>query len=175
MIDAREQSLQEFQKKLGNNFNHEGILQKDQKKSVKQYLDASQDLFRFFRSLTLHTKDLNERQTQNQLWEDTLRNLVDKNSISRLYNKTRNFLTKKEYSNNKFKINFENSTLADGWDENKETENTVVLLRKDGNYFLAIMDKSSKTVFKDVRFLKNPKDFEKKWKGVKWKSHDRKK
>ncbi len=38
-----------------------------------------------------------------------------------LYNKTRNHLTKKPFSTDKIKINFNNSTLLNGWDANKET------------------------------------------------------
>lgn len=72
--------------------------------------------------------------------------------ITPLYNKVRNYMTRKPYSTEKMKLNFENSTLLDGWDVNKESDNTSVILRKDGLYYLAIMDKKNTKVFK--------KDFE---------------
>ncbi|HOT13997.1 MAG TPA: type V CRISPR-associated protein Cas12a/Cpf1 [Bacteroidales bacterium] len=68
--------------------------------------------------------------------------------ITPLYNKVRNYMTKKPYSEEKIKLNFENSTLLDGWDVNKEADNTSVILRKDGLYYLAIMDKKFNTIFK---------------------------
>uniref|UniRef100_UPI0035F21D55 ReChb n=1 Tax=synthetic construct TaxID=32630 RepID=UPI0035F21D55 len=67
-----------------------------------------------------------------------------------LYNKVRNYLTQKPYSTEKIKLNFENSTLLDGWDVNKETDNTSVLLRKDGLYYLGIMNKKHNKVFENI-------------------------
>ena len=64
-----------------------------------------------------------------------------------IYNKTRNHVTKKPYSINKFKINFENSTLLDGWDVNKETANSGILLVKGGKYYLGIMRKDTTSIF----------------------------
>ena len=69
--------------------------------------------------------------------------------IVQVYNKLRNYLTKKPYSEEKWKLNFENPTLADGWDKNKESDNTAVILRKDGKYFLGIMAKGKNMIFDD--------------------------
>lgn len=76
-----------------------------------------------------------------------------------IYNKTRNHVTKKPYSINKFKINFENSTLLDGWDINKETANSGVLLIKDGRYYLGIMRKDATDIF---NYMSESEDSEKK-------------
>ena len=67
--------------------------------------------------------------------------------VTPLYNKVRDYLTRKPYSVEKIKLNFENSTLMDGWDVNKIRDNTTVILRKDGAYFLAIMDKKHNKTF----------------------------
>lgn len=77
------------------------------------------------------------------LWEE-----LDK--ITPLYNMVRNYMTRKPYSTEKIRLNFENSTLMDGWDLNKEQANTTVILRKDGLYYLAIMNKKHNRVF-DVK------------------------
>lgn len=69
------------------------------------------------------------------------------NEITYLYDKVRNYMTKKPYSTAKIKLNFDNSTLMDGWDVNKETDNTTVILRKGGLYYLAIMNKKNNKVF----------------------------
>ena len=64
-----------------------------------------------------------------------------------LYNKVRNYLTRKPYKTEKYKLNFENSTLLAGWDVNKEPDNTSVILIKDKKYYLAIMDQKHKKIF----------------------------
>lgn len=60
--------------------------------------------------------------------------------INQLYDKCRNYLTKKPYSENKIKINFGNSQLLNGWDINKEREYLNILLLKDGQYYLGIIN-----------------------------------
>lgn len=77
------------------------------------------------------------------LWEE-----LDK--IIPLYNMVRNYLTRRPFSAKKIKLNFENSTLMNGWDLNKEQANTTVILRKDGLYYLAVMDKKHNKLF-DVK------------------------
>ena len=66
--------------------------------------------------------------------------------IRTLYNKSRNFILSKKNQKKKIKINFEKSTLLDGWDINKETYNLTVLLRKKDEmigwkYYLGVMNK----------------------------------
>lgn len=68
-----------------------------------------------------------------------------------LYNKTRNYLTRKPYSTEKIKINFECPTLLDGWDANKEDANLGVILLKDEKYYLGIMNPYCKKIFKIER------------------------
>ena len=65
-----------------------------------------------------------------------------------LYNQTRNYVTQKPYSLDKIRLTFENPTLLNGWDVNKEDDNTCVLFEKDGCYFLGIINKSSKPKIK---------------------------
>ncbi|MBI5614149.1 type V CRISPR-associated protein Cas12a/Cpf1 [Candidatus Gottesmanbacteria bacterium] len=66
------------------------------------------------------------------------------------YNLLRNYLTKKPWDGaQKWKLNFENSTLADGWDKNKESDNFAVILRKENQYFLGIMKKGHSKIFSD--------------------------
>lgn len=78
----------------------------------------------------------------------------------KLYNSVRNYLTKKHYSTNKMKLNFDNSTLLDGWDKNKESDNFGVLLRKDWKYYLALMKKWNNKFFDEN---KNPKLYHIDW------------
>lgn len=69
-----------------------------------------------------------------------------------LYNKVRNYLTRKPYSKNKFKLCFDKDTLLDGWDVSKEKDNLSVLFKKDGQYYLGIMSKRANKLFD---YLKN--------------------
>lgn len=63
------------------------------------------------------------------------------------YNLFRNYLTKKPFNANKWVLNFENPTLADGWDKNKEKENTAVILRSNSQYYLGIMREGHRDIF----------------------------
>jgi hypothetical protein len=81
----------------------------------------------------------------NDAYEDIVQN----------YNLLRNYLTKKPYSEEKWKLNFENATLCGGWDKNKESDNSAVVLRKDGRYYLGLMKKGCNKLFAN----KNKKEF----------------
>lgn len=63
----------------------------------------------------------------------------------------RNFLTKKpqdDAKENKLKLNFENPSLASGWDVNKEKDNYCIILQNNnGELFLAIVAKKHSTIF----------------------------
>lgn len=65
------------------------------------------------------------------------------------YNDIRNYLTKNPWSEEKWKLNFESPTLANGWDKNKESSNSCVLLKKDGKIFLALMARGNNQVFEE--------------------------
>ena len=65
------------------------------------------------------------------------------------YNALRNYLTQKPYSTDKWVLNFNNQNLADGWDKNKEKDNSAIILRKNGRYYLGIMHKEHRDLFLD--------------------------
>lgn len=67
-----------------------------------------------------------------------------------LYNKVRNYGTKKPYSTEKYKLNFQSPTLADGWDRNKEYTNNVMLFFDDGKYYLGILNAKLKPKFNET-------------------------
>ena len=60
-----------------------------------------------------------------------------------IYNRVRNFLTKKPSDVKKFKLNFGVPSLGDGWDLNKEKNNKAIILFKDGLSYLGIMNAKS--------------------------------
>lgn len=111
---------------------------------IKDLLDAYKSLQRFIKPL-LGNGD--EADKDNEFYAK-LRGAWDSlDAITPLYNKVRNWLTRKPYSTEKIKLNFENAQLLGGWDMNKESDCTSILLRKDEIYYLAIMDKKSNHAF----------------------------
>lgn len=105
---------------------------------LKQFLDSILELLHFVKPLALDKESiLNSDSTFyggfSQLF-DQLNHLIP------LYNKIRNYVTQKPYKIEKVKLNFNKPTLADGWDQNKESENLAIILRKSGKYYLGIMD-----------------------------------
>ena len=125
---------------------------------IKNLLDAIKDLQRFVKPLlgcgTESDKDSHFYGEFTPLWEQL-------DQITPLYNMVRNRMTQKAYSVEKIKINFDNSTLLAGWDLNKEADNTCTLLRKDGLYYLVIMDKSNSRVLKAENLLSDGDCYEK--------------
>jgi hypothetical protein len=70
--------------------------------------------------------------------------------LVRPYDDVRNYLTKKPYSEEKWKLNFENDKLASGWDKNKEPDNSAIILKKAGLYYLGIMRKGNGKLFDEI-------------------------
>ena len=108
---------------------------------IKDYLDAVQELLHRIKTLKVNgVGDTSFYSGYDSIYS-ALREVIS------VYNKTRNYITKKAASPEKYKLNFDNPTLADGWDLNKEQANTSVLLRKDGMYYLGIMNPKNKPKF----------------------------
>lgn len=111
---------------------------------IKALLDTLKDLQRFIKPL-LGSGEENEK---DELFYGSFQMMWDElDAVTPLYNKVRNWLTRKPYSTEKIKLNFDNSQLLGGWDVNKEPDCTGILLRKDGYYYLGIMDKKSNHAF----------------------------
>lgn len=73
-----------------------------------------------------------------------------------LYNRVRNYLTRKPSDVKKFKLNFESPSLANGWDQNKEMINNSILLFKDGKSYLGILNAQDKPNLKIANNAKGP-------------------
>lgn len=113
---------------------------------IKALMDNANALSRFIADFRVLNKD-KLPEDRADFWYDELQQFVDEFPIFELYNKTRNYLTKKPFSTEKVKLNFENGTLLDGWDRNKETANCGVLFERDGDYFLGIMPNEHNRIF----------------------------
>ena len=122
---------------------------------IKSYLDCVQELLHRIKPLKVN--GLGDPAFYAVF--DTIYNAL--NEVISLYNKTRNYISKKAASPEKYKLNFDNPTLADGWDLNKEQANTSVLMRKDGMYYLGIMNPKDKPKFSEKYECGNEACYEK--------------
>lgn len=120
---------------------------------IKLYLDNIFKLYDDLSILSLNGETLEKDDFFYNSYHHILSNLK---LILNLYNKIRNYLTQKSYSDEKIKINFENSTLLDGWDLNKEKDNLSIIFRKDNLFYLGIINKKlkNKNVFDEEIFKK---------------------
>lgn len=92
-------------------------------------------------------------------------------NINNIFLKIRNYMTKKDYVEKKYKLNFSNSELANGWSKSKEENSKTIIFRKkykkDKNgedtykYYLAIINKNYKLNADDLTFNVENNDFEK--------------
>ena len=129
------------------------IQEKERVTQLKTFLDSIMNLLHFVKPLYV---DKNASEEKNELFYTEFTPIYEELAkIVPLYNKVRNYLTKKPYTVEKFKLNFENSTLLDGWDVNKERDNTAIILIKDNCYYLGIMDKQNNTIFENIPTTNN--------------------
>ncbi len=141
---------------------NELIQDKKARDAIKGYLDGYLHILHFVKPLYVAPpkKENGEMPDKDMSFyaefDELFRQL---NSVIPLYNRVRSFLTQKPYSIEKFKLNFENVTLLDGWDVNKEMDNTSVIFQKDGLYYLGIMDKEHNKIFENIPVSSDEKDF----------------
>ena len=108
---------------------------------VKALLDAIKSLQHFVKPLL----GMGDESDKDERFYGELASLwTELDTVTPLYNMIRNYMTRKPYSEKKIKLNFENPQLLGGWDANKEKDYATIILRRNGMYYLAIMDKDSK-------------------------------
>lgn len=115
----------------------------DQKKSLKDQLDGLMEvlhLVEWFRVDAAMDCDSNFYLPLEEAWEPW-------SMIVPLYNKVRNYATRKPYSVEKYKLNFKNPQLAGGWDANVEQAKGTLLFHKGSDYYLGILNSRNKVNF----------------------------
>ena len=108
---------------------------------IKALLDAIKSLQHFVKPL-LGKGD--ESDKDERFYGELASLWAELDTVTPLYNMIRNYITRKPYSQKKIKLNFENPQLLGGWDANKEKDYATIILRRNGLYYLAIMDKDSR-------------------------------
>ncbi|MDD3281806.1 MAG: type V CRISPR-associated protein Cas12a/Cpf1, partial [Bacteroidales bacterium] len=112
---------------------------------IKLFLDCIKELQWFIKPLFGKG---NEAEKDERFYGEFISLWEMLNQITPIYNKVRNYVTRKPYSTEKIKLNFDNSTFLDGWDVNKESDNTGLIFKKDNLYYLGIMNKKHNKIFK---------------------------
>lgn len=113
--------------------------------NLKLFLDSVMTLVHFIKPLAL---DDNHTLSDDKSFYGEFTPIYDElKQFTSLYNKVRDYISQKAFDNEKYKLNFDNATLLGGWDLNKEKDNFGIILQKNGNYYLAILDKDHKKVF----------------------------
>lgn len=113
---------------------------------IKKYLDAVMAVLHLVKPL--HVSAELERDMEFYGEFDELYNQLDE--VVPLYNRVRNYVTKKNCEADKMKLMFDCPTLADGWDENKEKQNKAILLERDGSFYLGVCVGSAFPNFKEL-------------------------
>ena len=145
-IKGAYESVKELLNNADNITDNNLMQDKGNVEKIKTLLDAIKDLQRFIKPLL----GKGDEADKDGVFYGEFTSLWTKlDAVTPLYNMVRNYLISKPYSTKKIKLNFENSTLMDGWDLNKEPDNTTVIFRKDGLYYLGIMGKKYNRVFVD--------------------------
>lgn len=146
LFDNIEGAYKTVESLLSNEYQHKKSLAKNDEavELIKTLLDSIKAYEAFLKQLCGSGK---EEEKDNLFYGKFAERFEEIKKVDLIYNKVRNYITKKPYSNEKLKLNFQNSQFLEGWDKNKEKDYRTVLLRKDGKYFLGIMEKGNNKIF----------------------------
>lgn len=122
---------------------------------IKDLLDAIKDLQRFIKPLCGCGEELDKDEIFYSDFSPLYEKLDD--NITPLYNKVRSYLTKKPYSLDKFKLNFDSPTLLNSW-PNYQTYSCAIFREDENHYYLAILDKNHRSCLNHIVAPKSSSD-----------------
>lgn len=117
---------------------------------IKDFLDSIKTLQDFIKMLSGSESEVVK---DDDFYNNYSQLSILLDGITPLYDKIRNYVTVKAYSDDKIKLNFNNQKLLGGWDIDTEDANGTILLRKAGNYYLLVMDRKHSTAFDDAVYI----------------------
>ena len=115
---------------------------------IKNFLDEVQNLYHYLKLVDYRGEEQKDSNFYSQL--DGI--LADIAEIVPLYNKVRNFVTKKPGEIKKIKLNFECSSFLNGWATEFGTKDAHIFIYNN-KYYLGIFDR--KLLEEDIELLKN--------------------
>lgn len=113
-------------------------------KLIKDLLDSFKALQHFIKPL-LGNGDEADKDNEfdarlREAWEAL-------NIMTPLYNKVRDWLTRKPYRTEKIKLNFENPVLLEGW-PNVEANSCLIFREGNSTYYLGVLDSDHRTIMR---------------------------
>ena len=120
----------------------------DDIKAIKDLLDYMKELQEFVKIVVPKDRGIDK---DDAFYNELMKYYDVLSGVIPVYNKIRNYITQKPFSKEKTKINFQCPTLLNGWDSNKEKAYLGVILLKDDNYYLGIMNPYCKNIFDENR------------------------
>ncbi len=140
--------------KIQNSFDKNN---QEHKTIIKNFADKSIEVLRFIKIFRV---DTSKRVEEISDFNKEIDVLIQDFDVTRFYDLIRNYLTKKPFSIEKMKLNFDCSTLLAWRDKNKETQNHSVILKDESGFYIAIMRKDKNNLFEEE---KNSILFKTKW------------
>lgn len=113
-------------------------------KLIKDLLDSFKALQHFIKPL-LGNGDEADKDNEFDAKLREVWNALD--IITPLYNKVRNWLTRKPYNTEKIKLNFENPVLLEGWPK-PEANSCVIFKENDSTYYLGVLENNHRTILR---------------------------
>lgn len=119
---------------------------------IKSFLDSIKSFESFAKPLL---GSGTEESRDNAFYNEFETLFQDFQNFNKLYNKVRNYATKKPYSTKKIKLTFGNSSFLSGWSNDSYTKSKAFIVQKSNKYYLVICETNLQK--EDIEFLKeNP-------------------
>lgn len=138
----------------------ENKLQKNEKVTyfMKNLLDSVKVLEQYLKAFVGTEKEYN----RDEFFYGEFLPLFDTlSNVDSIYNATRNYITRKPYSLDKYKLYFQNPQFMNGWDRNKESNYRATILKDDDSFYLAIMDKSDAKCLQSIKKAVDNENYQK--------------
>ncbi len=113
---------------------------------LKALLDAIKEIENFVKPLINNQAELEKDDNFYGELDEIYKTL---SQITPLYNKVRNYVTKKPYSTEKVKLNFGNPEFLGGWPIKREIATSGLIFRDDDFYYLGVIAKGQGKCFKE--------------------------
>lgn len=131
----------ELNYKFDEKTNYSLIDNNEKIEEIKKMLDMYMDILHILKAF--HIDDILDK---DALFYSEIDDIYeDMKEIVPLYNHVRNYVTKKTYSQEKIRLYFNTSKLADGWSKSKEFDYNAILLMRDEKFYLGIINKDNKS------------------------------
>lgn len=123
------------------------IKEKEAAAPIKDFLDEVQSLYHYLKLVDYRGEEQKDTDFYSK-YDEILQTLSE---IVPLYNKVRNFVTKKPNEVKKVKLNFDCSSFLNGWGTDYGTKEAHIFI-DSGKYYLGIVDKKLEN--SDISFLR---------------------